>query len=86
MAKFLSRDEVYRLLQRELPEGVYPDGAPSSYYSTADIDSVASVASTGYANLQRIYDNYWPQSADEFLSTWEITVFAKNLSASLTLQ
>lgn len=86
MAKFLSREEVYRILQRELPEGVYPDGAPSTYYSTADMDSVADVAATGYTNLQRIYDNYWPQLTDERVSDWEILVFGKNLAASLTLQ
>lgn len=85
MPKFLSRAEMYRTLQRELPEKVYPDGAPSGYYSTADMDSIADVACTGYANLQRVYENYWPQTADEKIADWEMLAFARLLDASLTL-
>lgn len=86
MPKFLSREEVYRLLQRELPPKAYPDGAPSAYYSTADMDAVADIAATGYANLERVYENYWPQSADERIGDWEITAFGKFLDSSLTLE
>lgn len=85
MPKFLNRQEIYRLLQRELPEGVYPDGPAFAYYSTADMDSLADVAATGYGNLERIYENYWPQSADERITDWEITAFGFPLEASLTL-
>lgn len=86
MPKFLNRHELYRLLQRELPEHVYPDGPASAFYSTADMDSVADCAATGYANLERIYENYWPQSSDERITDWEITAFGFPLSASLTLE
>ncbi len=86
MPKFLTQNELYRLLQRELPEGVYPDGQPSAFYSTAENDSVASVAATGYANLESIYNNYWPQTADEKITDWEITAFGKPLEASFTLE
>lgn len=85
MPKFLTQEECYRLLQRELPAGVYPDGAASGHYSTADMASVASVAATGYANAERIYDNYWPQTADERMSDWEITAFGYRLTAALNL-
>lgn len=85
MPKFLNRAEIYRLLQRELPEDVYPDGPASAYYSTADMDSVAAVAASGYANLERIYENYWPQTADERITDWEKTVFGFPLEASLSL-
>ncbi len=86
MPKFLNRHEIYRLLQRELPEDVYPDGPASAFYSTADMDSVADCAATGYANLERLYENYWPQSADERITDHEITAFGFALSASLTLE
>lgn len=83
---FLTRQELYRLLQRELPEGVYPDGAPDKFYSTADMDAIADVAATGYANLSTIYDNYFPQTATEKLGDWEEFVLARRLDSSLTIQ
>lgn len=85
MPKFLTAPEIYRILQRELPEAVYPDGAPVAFYSTAENFAVASVAATGYANLERIYDNQWPQTADERMTDWEITAFGKPLPASMSL-
>lgn len=85
MPKFPSTFEIYRCLQRELPGSVYPDGAPSGYFSTADNWAFADVMATGYANAKVIYDNYWIQNADERLTDWEITVFAKNLAAALTI-
>lgn len=86
MAKFLSAQEIYRLLQRELPEGAYPDGPPSRYYSTADMYAVADGLASGYSNLKRIYDNYFPQTADEKMPEWEDAVFGSPLDASLPLQ
>lgn len=86
MAKFLSRSEIYRIIQRELPPNAYPDGSPSAYFATADSDATAAVFASLYSNLQRIYDNYWPQYADEKLPDWEITVFGKNQDASLSIQ
>jgi hypothetical protein len=85
MAKFLTKEELYRLLQRELPPGVYPDGSPEKSYSTADMDSVADVVASGYANAKKIYDNYWPRTADEQLDKWEILAFGKLLDKSLSL-
>jgi len=83
--KFLTEFEFYRMLQRELPEDVYPDGAPSAYFSTADMDAVAAVAASGYANLARIYDNMFPQYAEENISDWELLVFGYYLDSSLSL-
>lgn len=85
MPKFLSADEIYRILQRELPEGVYPDGPKDRFFSTAENYSVASGISDSQVNLTRIYDNYFPNSADEKIADWEITVFARNLPTSLSL-
>lgn len=87
MAKFLTREQAYRILQRELPEGVYPDGAPSGYYSTADMDSVADVVATGYANLERIYANYFPQTSDEYIGKWVEKMFiGVSFDSSVSLQ
>jgi hypothetical protein len=83
--KFLSREELYRLFQRELPEDVYVDGPPTAGYSTASIDAKAKVFETAYANLERIYDNYFPAWADERQTDWEIKVFGEPLDASLSL-
>lgn len=86
MPKFLAREEIYRILQRELPEDVYSDGAPSAFFTTSDMDSVAKVIETQYTNLSRIYANYFPQTADEYILKWELKVFGKLLPAGLTLQ
>lgn len=85
MPKFLNRAELYRLIQRELPEGAYPDGTPSAYFATADSDAFADVSASAYGNLENIYENYWPQSAVERLTDHERTVFGKPLSAALSL-
>lgn len=86
MAIFLQRSDLYRLLQRELPpNNVYPDGPPDRFYSTADMDSVAEVLSKVYANLERIYDNYFPQSADESLNKWETKVYGSLNPQNLTV-
>lgn len=86
MPKFLTKNELYRLIQRELPEDVYPDGDEDAYYSTADNASIADGIAKAYANLERIYDNYFPLSAVERISDWEIAVFGVPQDASQTLQ
>ncbi len=83
MPYFLTRQEIYKILQRELPDNVYPQGPPSAFYSTAENDSVAKVTATAYENLERIYDNYFPQTADEKLPDWELAVFGEQLDGSL---
>lgn len=86
MPKFLTRTEIFRLLQRELPPGVYPDGDEDSSYSTADMASVAAVAASAYANLERIYENYWPQTAVENIADWEFAAFGSVKNAGLTIE
>jgi hypothetical protein len=86
MPKFLTRQEIYRMLQRESPENVYPDGAPSAYYSTADWDATASGIASAYENLETTYDNYWPMYANaSAIAKWEIKAFGELLSGSLSL-
>lgn len=74
------------MLQRELPDDVYPDGAPSAFFSTSDMDSVADVAATGYGNLEKVYNNYFPQTCDDVaISDWERKAFGYNNDAALSL-
>jgi hypothetical protein len=83
---FLSQDQVYRILQRELPDNVYPDGAAAAYYSTADNAAIAEVAATGYGTLNQVYLNYFPQTCDDVsINAWEIKAFGYNNDASLGL-
>lgn len=84
--KFLNANEIYRLFQRELPEGVYPDsGSPSAYFSTASAQAKSITVESLYKNMGRIYDNYFPQTADEKINDWEVTVFGSAINASLPL-
>lgn len=86
MPKFLSQQEVYRILQRELPEEVYADGAPADFFTTADMAAIAKTIETAYSNLERVYENYFPQTADEKIGDWEVEVFGQVSDDSLTLQ
>jgi hypothetical protein len=86
MPYFPNGYDFYRMLQRELPQGVYPDGHQGAFYSTADNAAIADVAATGYANLQQIYYNYWPQLCDvQSIAEFEVAYFGYQLDASLTL-
>lgn len=86
MAIFLTAQQAYRLIQRELPEGVYPDGSPTGFYSTASVYSKAKVFESAYTNLSRIYDNMFPQTADEKQLDWELKAFGYYLDPALSLE
>jgi hypothetical protein len=84
MAKFLTRAELFRLLQRELPENVYPDGAPEAFLSTASIDAKAKTLADAYAAIAQLYGNFFPQTASEQIDEWEVKVFGYKTTESLT--
>lgn len=87
MPKFLTQQEIYRILQRESPpDDVYPDGQPTAFFSTADQFSVAKVLADAYANQSDIYDNSFPNTANSRLSDFEFAYFGYTLDASLTLE
>ncbi len=86
MAIFLDSTQLYRMLQRELPEGVYPDGAATGSYSAASIYSKASVMKEAYDNMELIYNNFFPLTAEEKQVDWEIKVFGTSLDGSLSLE
>lgn len=75
MAKFLTQSEVYRMIQRELPAGVYATGSATGSYTCADDGAFSQVIETLYSNLSTIYDNYFPGYCLERIADWEITVF-----------
>lgn len=85
MAIFLTQAQIYEMLQRELPEGVYPAGSATAFYSNADMDSVANVAASGYMSMQRIYENYWPQTSVEKIDDWVFKMFGFYFDASVDL-
>lgn len=84
---FLSREDVYAVLQRELPEGAYPGGPPSGSFSGADLGAVSKVVETAEDNLEQIYDNYSPQFADSDATTQnELLYLGQTLPGTLSLQ
>lgn len=86
MPVFLTQSQLYRLIQRELPEDVYPhSGDPSVYLSTADSASQAEMIANVYEALQQAYDNQWPQHANEDgIAMHEVARFGK-ISTGLSL-
>lgn len=87
MPIFLTQNDVYRLLQRELPpDDVYPDGPATGFFSTADNMAVAKTIGDAYANLAEIYRNYYPTTAVERLADHEFTYFGYTLDGSLPIE
>jgi hypothetical protein len=84
MAIFLNREQIYRILQRELPEGIYPDGSPDQYVSTAENDSIAGTISGCYATMQEIYTDLFPQTANS-LEKWEAKIFGETSVGNLSI-
>lgn len=86
MPYFLTRYDVFRILQRELPADVFPDGSPSAFYHTAEMDSVGQVFESAYTNASGIYVNSFPQSCDSTaINQWEMKAFGKLGDSSLSL-
>lgn len=92
MPLFLTKDQVYRIIQRELPEDVYPDGAPSGFFSTADNFAVATQLEVAYKSASGIYDNYFPNYATDTeaplpgQANFEKLYLGRQLNASISLQ
>lgn len=85
MPKFLVADELYRLIQRELPEDAYPDGKPADFLSTAESFAEAKVFESAYDTLRRVYDNYFVDTADEKLADFEMKYFGYLLGNTLSI-
>lgn len=85
MAHFMTKAELYRLLHRESPPDVYPDGEGSRYVSTAETDSVADACQKTYATMEQIYNNLFVVTSDERIADFEISYFG-TISVGLTLE
>lgn len=85
MAIFLTAQQLYRMYQRELPEGVYADGAPSEFNTTASVYSKASLLKVSYDNMETIYNNMFPATTTEKVLDWEFAAFGELLDASLSI-
>jgi hypothetical protein len=87
MPIFLTAEQIYRIIQRELPDQfVYPDGQPSAFFSTADSYATAKVVADAYSNLSEIYDNYFPNHATVKQPDFELLHLGKSLSDTISLQ
>jgi hypothetical protein len=82
--RFLTAQTLYRLLQQELPEDVYPDGAPADFLHTADTYATAQVLGGHYTNLERVFLNAFPADAEELIQEWELTIMGNRLDQSAT--
>jgi hypothetical protein len=85
MPYFPVQYDLYRVMQREAPEDVYLDGAPTAGYSTADQYASALTIANVYATLQVVYLNEFPQSADERIDDWEIKLFGSAINSGSSL-
>lgn len=78
MPRCLTREEIYSIISRELPEKTYAFSTrPEDFYTTSDDDSTAKAIESFYSNMCRIYNNQFPQTADEYIGKWEIKVFGE---------
>ena len=86
MPQFLTAQELYRTIQRELPpDDVYPDGVASGFFSTADSYATAQVIADYYAVQAITYQESFPLTAIARLSDFEIMYFGYNLPSTLTV-
>lgn len=86
MPSFLTKSQIYDIINRELPEGLFsysPD--PSKFYITSELDSYAFTIAATYDTMKSIYDNEFISTADEKISDFEIMYFGTT-SVGLTLE
>lgn len=88
MPSFLSQTEIYNIINRELPEGLFAySPAPSTFYVTAELDSYAATISDCYTEaMQPIYTNMFVTTADVKIPDFEIMYFGKRAVGDLTLE
>lgn len=87
MPSFLSKAQVYAIINRELPEGLYAySPAPGTFYVTSEFDSYAKVISDTYSTMQSIYTNMFVTTADEKIYDFETMYFGYRSAGALSVE
>lgn len=82
---FLDRNTLYRVIQRELPEGAYPDGTPSGYFSTADSFATAMVLESLYKAASGTYLEMFPKTSVSRIDDWVFSTFGQFFDSTVDL-
>ncbi len=86
MPSFLTKSQIYDIINRELPEGLFsysPD--PSKFYITSELDSYAFTIAATYDTMKSIYENEFVTTANEKISDFEL-MYLGVISVSLSLE
>lgn len=82
---FLDRNTLYRVIQRELPPGAYPDGPATGFFSTADSMATAICIESVYTAMSGTYNQMFPASSDYRIDDWCVAVFGQKFDATVSL-
>jgi hypothetical protein len=85
MAIYLTADQLYRLFQRELPEGAYADGEYPKWLTTSSVYAKAKTFKDTYDNMALIANNNFPQTAEEKIDDWAVKTFGAKFAGGTTL-
>lgn len=82
---FLDAFTLYRVIQRELPTGVYPDGVASAYFSTADSYATAQALEAVYTAASGVYNEMFPASSVIDIDKWVYATFGQYFDSTVSL-
>lgn len=85
MPTFLTQTQVYDIINRELPEGLFAySPSPNKFYITSELDSYAKTIADTYSTMQNIYKNMFITTADDKLVDFELMYFNRRSAGDLT--
>jgi hypothetical protein len=87
MPTFLTTNDVYNVINRELPEGLFAySPSPNKFYITSELYSYASNIAVTYGTMQTIYNNMFVTTMAENVADYEVMYFGSKSTANLTLE
>ncbi len=87
MPTFLTQSQVYDIINRELPEGLFAySPAPATFYVTSELHSYAKTISDTYDTMQHIYQNMFVTTSNEKIEAFEITYFGQRSAGALSTE